>query len=615
MNNYYEMLNLDESFSADEIQDELSRLGNLWTRRLTSSPEKAITMLNLISNAYNVFKTEETKKTYDISLKTNPNICDFSKNEHNELTDYGEFENNSNKYCLSFEKGSLDKVDLIGERSANLAEMINIGIPVPCGFTITTDAFKEFFNDNEVINDKIMSEIISQITLMEKSTGKKFGVVCSNPLIISVRISSSVRRFGLMNAVLNLGLNDNIVDAMISDNQNPKYTRFVYDCYCRFIRMFACSVMNIDENVFERIIKKLFGNRNYHELSANELKELVVNYKSEYKNIVGDIFPSDPIVQLKLAVSAAFKSWKSSKAESYRIKNSISNDIGTAVNIMQMVFGNLNNESGAGNIFTRDCATGEKKIWGDFLKLSQGDEVIMGKRTPIPFDQMKNDFPKAYEDMIKICKLLECHFCDMQEIDFTIENGKLYILTCHKGSRTAQAAVKIACDFVDEGIVNEKKAALMVNKNDISKLIRPGFDSEELKYAVQIGSGTGASLGVACGRAVFNTDNLNNFDVFGEEVIVICNDELENEIITLKEVQGVITIHGGLCSDVAIAARSIDKCCICRCPETILSNIAEGDYISIDGSTGNIYEGVIPTKTELSEELSRVLCWLYTYDC
>lgn len=429
----------------------------------------------------------------------------------------------SKKYVYLFSEGNANMRELLGGKGANLAEMTNIGLPVPQGFTITTEACTQYYEDGRQINDEIMAEIMQYVAKMEEMNGKKFGDL-QNPMLVSVRSGARASMPGMMDTILNLGLNDDVVAAMIKGNPDPKFERFVYDSYRRFIQMFSDVVMEVGKKYFEQLIDKMKAEKGVTsdlELDASDLKKLAEQFKAEYKKQIGEDFPSDPKVQLYEAIRAVFRSWDNPRANVYRRDNDIPYSWGTAVNVMPMVFGNLNENSGTGVAFTRDPATGEKKLMGEFLVNAQGEDVVAGVRTPMPIAQMAEQFPEAYADFVKVCGILEEHYRDMQDMEFTVENGKLYMLQCRNGKRTAQAALKIACDLVDEGMIDEKKAVLMIDPRNLDTLLHPQFDTAALKAATPIGKGLGASPGAACGKIVFSAEEAKEWAARKEKVVLV----------------------------------------------------------------------------------------------
>ena len=533
----------------------------------------------------------------------------------------------SKKYVYLFSEGNATMRELLGGKGANLAEMTNIGLPVPQGFTISTEACTQYYEDGRKINDDIMAEVMQYVAEMEKINGKKFGDL-QNPLLVSVRSGARASMPGMMDTILNLGLNDDVVAAMIAGNPDPKFERFVYDSYRRFIQMFSDVVMEVGKKYFEQLIDEMKEKKGVTfdvELTAADLKELAEQFKAEYKKQIGADFPSDPVEQLKAAIEAVFRSWDNPRANVYRRDNDIPYSWGTAVNVMPMVFGNLNDNSGTGVAFTRDPATGEKKLMGEFLTNAQGEDVVAGVRTPMPIAQMEEKFPQAYADFIKVCNLLEDHYRDMQDMEFTVENGKLYMLQCRNGKRTAQAALKIACDLVDEGMIDEKKAVAMIDPRNLDTLLHPQFDAAALKAATPMGKGLGASPGAACGKVVFTAEEAKEWNDRGEKVVLVRLETSPEDIEGMKAAQGILTVRGGMTSHAAVVARGMGKCCVSGCGEIKMDEAAkkfelngktyvEGDFISIDGSTGNIYDGVIPTvDASIAGEFGRIMAWADKY--
>ena len=533
----------------------------------------------------------------------------------------------SKKYVYLFTEGNAKMRELLGGKGANLAEMTNIGMPVPQGFTITTEACTQYYEDGRQINDEIMAEIMQNVETMEKINGKKFGDL-TNPLLVSVRSGARASMPGMMDTILNLGLNDDVVAAMIKGNPDPKFERFVYDSYRRFIQMFSDVVMEVGKKYFEQLIDQMKERKGVTydvELTAADLKELAEQFKAEYKKQIGQDFPSDPKVQLYEAIRAVFRSWDNPRANVYRRDNDIPYSWGTAVNVMPMVFGNLNDNSGTGVAFTRDPATGEKKLMGEFLTNAQGEDVVAGVRTPMPIAQMEEKFPEAYAEFIDVCNKLEDHYRDMQDMEFTVENGKLYMLQCRNGKRTAQAALKIACDLVDEGMIDEKQAVLMIDPRNLDTLLHPQFDAKKLKAAVPMGKGLGASPGAACGKIVFSAEEAKAWAARKEKVVLVRLETSPEDIEGMKAAQGILTVRGGMTSHAAVVARGMGKCCVSGCGEIKMDEenkkfelagktFHEGDYISIDGSTGNIYDGVIPTvDASIAGEFGRIMAWADKY--
>ena len=517
----------------------------------------------------------------------------------------------SKKYVYLFSEGNATMRELLGGKGANLAEMTNIGLPVPQGFTITTEACTQYYEDGRKINDEIMAEIMEYVAKMEEMNGKKFGDL-KNPLLVSVRSGARASMPGMMDTILNLGLNDDVVAAMIAGNPDPNFERFVYDSYRRFIQMFSDVVMEVGKKYFEQLIDAMKEKRGVKldiELTAADLKELAEQFKAEYKQQIGEDFPSDPKTQLYEAIRAVFRSWDNPRANVYRRDNDIPYSWGTAVNVMPMVFGNLNDNSGTGVAFTRDPATGEKKLMGEFLTNAQGEDVVAGVRTPMPISQMEEKFPQAYADFVKVCDLLEDHYRDMQDMEFTVENGKLYMLQCRSGKRTAQAALKIACDLVDEGMIDEKKAVSMIDPRNLDTLLHPQFDAAVLKKAPAIAKALPASPGAACGKIVFSAEDAKEWKERGEKVVLVRLETSPEDIEGMKASQGILTVRGGMTSHAAVVARGMGTCCVSGCgndndvaidydAKVITINghtFHEGDWMSIDGSTGNVYEGQIAT--------------------
>lgn len=533
----------------------------------------------------------------------------------------------ANKWVYMFSEGDMTMRNLLGGKGANLAEMTAIGLPVPQGFTITTEACTQYYEDGRKINDEIMAQAMEGVKKMEEINGKKFGDL-KNPLLVSVRSGARASMPGMMDTILNLGLNDEVVAAMIAGNPDPKFERFVYDSYRRFIQMFSDVVMEVGKKYFEQLIDDMKEKKGVEydiELTAADLKELAEQFKAEYKKQLGEDFPSDPVTQLKLAIEAVFRSWDNPRANVYRRDNDIPYSWGTAVNVMPMVFGNLNNESGTGVAFTRDPATGENKLMGEFLINAQGEDVVAGVRTPMPIAQMEKEFPEAYAEFLKVCDTLENHYHDMQDMEFTVENKKLYMLQCRNGKRTAQAALKIACDLVDEGHKTEAEAVAMIDPRNLDTLLHPQFDSAALKAATPMGKGLGASPGAACGKIVFTADDAEAWNAKGEKVVLVRLETSPEDITGMKAAQGILTVRGGMTSHAAVVARGMGTCCVSGCGDIVMDEenkkftlggkeFHEGDYISIDGSTGNIYDGVIPTvDAQIAGEFGRIMAWADKY--
>ena len=531
------------------------------------------------------------------------------------------------KWVYLFTEGNAGMRNLLGGKGANLAEMTNIGLPVPQGFTITTEACTQYYEDGRQINDEIMGQIMEYVKKMEELNGKKFGDL-KNPLLVSVRSGARASMPGMMDTILNLGLNDEVVAAMIAGNPDPKFERFVYDSYRRFIQMFSDVVMEVGKKYFEQLIdamKEKKGVKFDVDLTAADLKELAEQFKAEYKKQLGSDFPSDPVVQLKEAVRAVFRSWDNPRANVYRRDNDIPYSWGTAVNVMPMVFGNLNNESGTGVAFTRDPATGEKKLMGEFLVNAQGEDVVAGVRTPMPITQMEEQFPEAYKQFVDVCNTLENHYHDMQDMEFTVENKKLYMLQCRNGKRTAQAALKIACDLVDEGMKTEQEAVAMIDPRNLDTLLHPQFDAAALKAAQALGKGLGASPGAACGQIVFTAEDAEKWAENGKKVVLVRLETSPEDITGMKAAQGILTVRGGMTSHAAVVARGMGKCCVSGCGDIIMDEenkkftlagitFNEGDEISIDGTTGNIYKGIIKTvDATIAGEFGRIMGWADKY--
>ena len=529
----------------------------------------------------------------------------------------------ANKWVYTFKEGNMTMRNLLGGKGANLAEMTEIGLPVPQGFTITTEACTQYYEDGRKINDEIMAQTMEGVKWMEEVNRKKFGDL-KNPLLVSVRSGARASMPGMMDTILNLGLNDDVVAAMIAGNPDPAFERFVYDSYRRFIQMFSDVVMEVGKKYFEQLIDKMKEDRGVKfdvDLTAADLKELAEQFKAEYKNQLGTDFPSDPVEQLKLAIEAVFRSWDNPRANVYRRDNDIPYSWGTAVNVMPMVFGNLNNESGTGVAFTRDPATGENKLMGEFLINAQGEDVVAGVRTPMPIAQMEQEFPEAYAEFLKVCETLENHYHDMQDMEFTVENKKLYMLQCRNGKRTAPAALKIACDLVDEGHKTPEEAVAMIDPRNLDTLLHPQFDAAALKAATPLGKGLGASPGAACGKVVFTADDAESWAERGEKVVLVRLETSPEDITGMKAAQGILTVRGGMTSHAAVVARGMGTCCVSGCGDINMDEenkkftlagqtFTEGSEISIDGTTGNIYAGLIPTvDAQIAGEFGRVMAW------
>ena len=522
------------------------------------------------------------------------------------------------KYCYLFKEGNATMRELLGGKGANLAEMTNIGLPVPQGFTITTEACTQYYEDGG-ISDEILAEINEYIVKMEEITGKKFGDK-ENPLLVSVRSGARASMPGMMDTILNLGLNETVVETIATKSGNA---RWAWDCYRRFIQMYSDVVMEVGKKYFEELIDKMKADRGVKqdvELNADDLKELANQFKAEYKSKIGSDFPDDPKEQLVGAIKAVFRSWDNPRANVYRRDNDIPFSWGTAVNVQSMAFGNMGDDCGTGVAFTRDPATGEKKLMGEFLKNAQGEDVVAGVRTPMPITQMEQEFPEAYAEFVKVCDILESHYHDMQDMEFTVENKKLFMLQCRNGKRTAQAALKIACDLVDEGMKTEEEVA-MIDPRNLDTLLHPQFDAKALKAATPMGKGLGASPGAACGKIVFTADDAEAWNAKGEKVVLVRLETSPEDITGMKAAQGILTVRGGMTSHAAVVARGMGTCCVSGCSDINMDEankkftlggkeFKEGDYISIDGSTGNIYDGIIPTvDAQIAGEFGRIMAW------
>ena len=531
------------------------------------------------------------------------------------------------KYVYLFSEGNAKMRELLGGKGANLAEMTNIGLPVPQGFTITTEACTRYYEDGRIIAEDIMSEIMEYVSKMEEMNGKKFGDQ-ANPLLVSVRSGARASMPGMMDTILNLGLNDEVVAAMIAGNPDPKFERFVYDSYRRFIQMFSDVVMEVGKKYFEQLIDEMKAKKGVVydvDLTAADLRELADQFKAEYKKQIGSDFPADPKVQLYEAIRAVFRSWDNPRANVYRRENDIPYSWGTAVNVMPMVFGNLNDNSGTGVAFTRNPATGEKELMGEFLTNAQGEDVVAGVRTPMPIARMAEQFPEAYAQFVQVCHTLEDHYRDMQDMEFTVENGKLYMLQTRNGKRTAQAALKIACDLVDEGMIDEKTAVSMIEPRNLDTLLHAQFDPEALKAAKPIGKGLGASPGAASGKVVFSAEDAVEWKKKGEKVILVRLETSPEDITGMMAAQGILTVRGGMTSHAAVVARGMGECCVSGCGDIHMDEenkrftlggrtFGEGDILSIDGATGNVYEGEIPTgDAVISGYFGRIMAWADKY--
>ncbi len=530
----------------------------------------------------------------------------------------------SKKYCYLFTEGNANMRELLGGKGANLAEMTNIGLPVPQGFTITTEACTQYYEDGQKINDSIMAEIMEYITKMEEITGKKFGDL-ENPLLVSVRSGARASMPGMMDTILNLGLNEDVVQVLIRKSGNP---RWAWDCYRRFIQMYSDVVMEVGKKYFEQLIdemKEKKGVTQDVDLTAEDLQELAGQFKAEYKAKLGVDFPSDPKEQLMGAIKAVFRSWDNPRANVYRRDNDIPYSWGTAVNVQSMAFGNMGDDCGTGVAFTRNPATGEKKLFGEFLTNAQGEDVVAGVRTPMPISQMAEKFPEAFGQFENVCKILEDHYRDMQDMEFTVENNKLYMLQTRNGKRTPAAALKIACDLVDEGMIDEKKAVAMIEPRSLDTLLHPQFDGEALKAAPVVGHALGASPGAASGKIVFTAEEAKEWAARGEKVVLVRLETSPEDIEGMKAAQGILTVRGGMTSHAAVVARGMGKCCVSGCGEIKMDEenkkfelagktYHEGDWLSLDGSTGKIYDGAIPTvDAVIGGEFGRVMGWADKY--
>ena len=530
----------------------------------------------------------------------------------------------ANKWVYLFTEGNANMRELLGGKGANLAEMTGLGLPVPQGFTITTEACTQYYEDGREINAEIQGQINEYIVKMEEITGKKFGDK-ENPLLVSVRSGARASMPGMMDTILNLGLNEDVVEVIAKKSNNP---RWAWDCYRRFIQMYSDVVMEVGKKYFEELIDKMKAERGVTydvELTADDLKELAGQFKAEYKEKIGQDFPDDPKEQLMGAVKAVFRSWDNPRANVYRRDNDIPYSWGTAVNVQSMAFGNMGDDCGTGVAFTRDPATGEKKLMGEFLINAQGEDVVAGVRTPMPIAKMAEEFPEAFEQFQNVCQTLENHYRDMQDMEFTVENKKLYMLQTRNGKRTAQAALKIACDLVDEGMRTEEEAVAMIDPRNLDTLLHPQFDAAALKAATPIGKGLGASPGAACGKIVFTAEDAENWNAKGEKVVLVRLETSPEDITGMKASQGILTVRGGMTSHAAVVARGMGTCCVSGCGDIAMDEankkftlagkeFHEGDYISIDGSTGNIYDGVIPTvDATIAGEFGRIMAWADKY--
>ena len=526
----------------------------------------------------------------------------------------------SKKYCYLFTEGNAQMRELLGGKGANLAEMTNIGLPVPQGFTITTEACTQYYEDGRQINDEIMAEIMEYIEKMEKITGKKFGDH-ENPLLVSVRSGARASMPGMMDTILNLGLNEDVVAVIAEKSNNP---RWAWDCYRRFIQMYSDVVMEVGKKYFEQLIDEMKSKKGVTqdvELTAEDLKELAGQFKAEYKSKIGQDFPTDPKEQLLGAIKAVFRSWDNPRANVYRRDNDIPYSWGTAVNVQSMAFGNMGDDCGTGVAFTRNPATGEKKLMGEFLTNAQGEDVVAGVRTPMPIDQMAEKFPEAYAQFVEVCHTLEDHYRDMQDMEFTVEHGKLYMLQTRNGKRTAPAALKIACDLVDEGMISEQQAVAMIDPRNLDNLLHPQFDAAALKAATPVGKALPASPGAACGKIVYTAEDAKEWAARGEKVVLVRLETSPEDIEGMKAAQGILTVRGGMTSHAAVVARGMGKCCVSGCGAIVMDEenkqftlsgkaYHEGDWLSLDGSTGNIYDGAMPTvDASVSGDFGRIMGW------
>ena len=530
----------------------------------------------------------------------------------------------SKKYCYLFTEGNANMRELLGGKGANLAEMTNIGLPVPQGFTITTEACTQYYEDGRQINDEIFAEIMEYVEKMEKITGKKFGDL-HNPLLVSVRSGARASMPGMRDTILNLGLNEDVVNVIAEKSNNP---RWAWDCYRRFIQMYSDVVMEVGKKYFEQLIDQMKEKKGVTldvELTADDLKELAGQFKAEYKAKIGEDFPTDPKEQLMGAIKAVFRSWDNPRANVYRRDNDIPYSWGTAVNVQSMAFGNMGDDCGTGVAFTRNPATGEKKLMGEFLTNAQGEDVVAGVRTPMPIAEMAEKFPEAFKQFEDVCKILEDHYRDMQDMEFTVEHGKLYMLQTRNGKRTPAAALKIACDLVDEGMIDEKKAVAMIEPRSLDTLLHPQFDTEVLKKTPVIGKALPASPGAACGKIVFSAEDAKAWKERGEKVVLVRLETSPEDIEGMKASQGILTVRGGMTSHAAVVARGMGKCCVSGCGDIKMDEenkqfelagkvYHEGDWLSIDGSTGNIYDGAVPTvDASIGGEFGRVMGWADKY--
>ena len=530
----------------------------------------------------------------------------------------------ANKWVYLFSEGKADMRELLGGKGANLAEMTNLGLPVPQGFTITTEACTQYYEDGREINDEIQGQINDYIVKMEEITGKKFGDK-ENPLLVSVRSGARASMPGMMDTILNLGLNETVVEVIAEKSGNA---RWAWDCYRRFIQMYSDVVMEVGKKYFEQLIDAMKEKKSVTydvDLTADDLKELASQFKAEYKGKIGADFPDDPKEQLMGAIKAVFRSWDNPRANVYRRDNDIPYSWGTAVNVQSMAFGNMGDDCGTGVAFTRDPATGDRKLMGEFLVNAQGEDVVAGVRTPMPIAKMEQEFPEAFKQFTDVCKTLEDHYRDMQDMEFTVENKKLYMLQTRNGKRTAQAALKIACDLVDEGMRTEEEAVAMIDPRNLDTLLHPQFDAAALKAATPVGKGLGASPGAACGKIVFSAEDAEAWNDRGEKVVLVRLETSPEDITGMKAAQGILTVRGGMTSHAAVVARGMGTCCVSGCGDIAMDEenkkftlagkeYHEGDYISIDGSTGNIYDGEIQTvDATIAGEFGRIMDWADKY--
>ena len=530
----------------------------------------------------------------------------------------------SHKYVYLFSEGNAKMRELLGGKGANLAEMTGLGLPVPQGFTISTEACTQYYEDGQKINDEIQAQIMEYIEKMEAITGKKFGDK-ENPLLVSVRSGARASMPGMMDTILNLGLNEEVVNVIAEKSNNP---RWAWDCYRRFIQMYSDVVMEVGKKYFEQLIDAMKEKRGVTqdvELTADDLKELAGQFKAEYKSKIGADFPTDPKEQLMGAIKAVFRSWDNPRANVYRRDNDIPYSWGTAVNVQMMAFGNMGDDCGTGVAFTRDPATGAKGLFGEFLTNAQGEDVVAGVRTPMHISEMEEKFPEAFKQFKDVCQRLENHYRDMQDMEFTVEHGKLFMLQTRNGKRTAQAALKIACDLVDEGMITDEEAVLMIDPRNLDTLLHPQFDAKALKAATPVGKALPASPGAACGKIVFTAEDAKAWGARGEKVVLVRLETSPEDIEGMKAAQGILTVRGGMTSHAAVVARGMGTCCVSGCTAINMDEenkqftlsgktYHEGDYLSLDGSTGNIYDGIIPTvDASIAGEFGRIMGWADKY--